>query len=51
MIPKWNSFINADCMDYLPQFPDNYFDLAICDPPYGGVTNGGYMSNKMGGGV
>lgn len=28
-------FINADCMDYLPDFADNYFDLAIVDPPYG----------------
>lgn len=30
-----NSFICADCMDYLPQFPDRYFELAIIDPPYG----------------
>ena len=22
-------------MDYLPQFPDKYFELAIVDPPYG----------------
>lgn len=22
-------------MDYLPQFPDRYFELAIIDPPYG----------------
>ena len=22
-------------MDYLPQFPDKYFELAIIDPPYG----------------
>jgi site-specific DNA-methyltransferase (adenine-specific) len=29
-------FICADCMEYLPKYPDNYFDLAICDPPYGG---------------
>lgn len=28
-------FINADCMQYMPSYPDNYFDLAICDPPYG----------------
>ena len=42
MIPEWNSFINADCMDYLKQFPDNYFSLAITDPPYGaGFTAGG----------
>lgn len=24
-----------DCMDALKQIPDNYFDLAIVDPPYG----------------
>ena len=42
MIPEWNSFINADCMDYLKEFPDNYFSLAIVDPPYGaGFTEGG----------
>ena len=42
MIPEWNSFINADCMDYLKEFPDNYFDLALVDPPYGaGFTEGG----------
>lgn len=32
---EMNSFINGDCMEYLPQFPDKYFDLAIVDPPYG----------------
>ena len=26
---------NMDCMAYMAQFPDNYFDLAIVDPPYG----------------
>lgn len=31
-----SEFINADCMDYLPKYPDGYFDLAITDPPYGG---------------
>ncbi len=30
-----NSFVCGDCMDYLPDFPDKYFDLAIVDPPYG----------------
>ena len=45
MIPEWNSFINGDCMDYLKEFPDNYFSLAIVDPPYGGglCDNGGCM--------
>lgn len=29
-------FYCADCMYALKEFPDNYFDLAIVDPPYGG---------------
>ena len=43
MIPEWNSFINGDCMDYLKEFTDNYFDIAVVDPPYGGglCENGG----------
>ena len=28
------TFINADCMDYLNEFEDNHFDIAIVDPPY-----------------
>jgi DNA modification methylase len=31
-------YLNADCMNRktgLPSYPDNYFDLAIVDPPYG----------------
>ena len=31
-----NQIINADCMDVLKDIPDNYFELAIVDPPYGG---------------
>ena len=27
--------INADCMRVLSELPENAFDLAICDPPYG----------------
>ena len=26
---------HADCMDMMREFPDNHFDLAIVDPPYG----------------
>lgn len=44
-------FHNLDCMVGMKEFPDKYFDLAIVDPPYGGVTQGGYMTNQMGGGV
>lgn len=31
-------FYNMDCIEGMKQFPDNYFDLAIVDPVYGGVT-------------
>lgn len=44
-------FYNMDCMKGMQQIPDNYIDLAIVDPPYGGVTQGGYMTNKVSGGV
>lgn len=27
--------VNADCMEVMRTMPDNAFDLAICDPPYG----------------
>ena len=34
---------NADCMDIMSRYEDNYFDLAVVDPPYGigesGKTN------------
>ena len=26
--------IHGDCMDYMKDIPDKYFDLAIVDPPY-----------------
>lgn len=26
---------NEDCMDYMRNIPDKFFDLAIVDPPYG----------------
>ncbi|MBS8100652.1 DNA methyltransferase [Streptococcus suis] len=29
-----NKFVHADCMDVMREYPDNYFDLAIVDPPY-----------------
>lgn len=27
-------FLNADCMDGMKEYPDNFFELAIVDPPY-----------------
>ena len=29
------SIYNCDCMDLLKQTPDNYYSIAIVDPPYG----------------
>ena len=26
---------NCDCMELMAEYPDNWFDLAIVDPPYG----------------
>ena len=26
---------NMDCMELMKEYPDNYFDLAVVDPPYG----------------
>ena len=31
---KLNTLYNMDCMEGMKEFPDNYFDLAIVDPPY-----------------
>lgn len=45
-------FYNMDCMEGMKEFPDKYFDLAICDPPYGigigGVIGGGlYRADNL----
>ena len=40
-----SGFYNMDCMDGMAQFPDKFFELAIVDPIYGDVTQGGYMRN------
>lgn len=44
-------FHNVDCMEEIKKYPDNYFDLAIVDPPYGiSITDSGrlgkYNANK-----
>jgi site-specific DNA-methyltransferase (adenine-specific) len=37
---------NADCMDYMRDLPDNAFELAIVDPPYGIGMHGGRVERK-----
>ena len=39
-------FYHMDCMEGMRTFPDNFFDLAIVDPPYGG----GMTDNSIRGG-
>lgn len=39
-------FICGDCMKSLPNFPDNYFDVAVVDPPYGIKEHGGKNRSK-----
>lgn len=53
-------FYNMDCMDGMREFPDEFFDLAIVDPPYGGgaqtdeakkIRGGGRLKTGIQGGV
>ena len=37
-------FYNMDCMEGMKEFPDQFFDLAIVDPPYGNAN--GQFSGK-----
>ena len=43
---------NMDCMEYMKSLPDNAFDLAIVDPPYGidaaNMTMGKGSANDLG---
>ena len=36
-----------DCMELMAEFPDNHFDLAVVDPPYG-IGISGQKCNKKG---
>jgi site-specific DNA-methyltransferase (adenine-specific) len=37
---------NADCMEVMKQYENNYFDLAVVDPPYGiGVDGNNLIAN------
>ena len=43
MRDKINKIHNIDCLEFMKQVPDNYFDLVLTDPPYG--IN---IANKLG---
>jgi site-specific DNA-methyltransferase (adenine-specific) len=40
------TFYNCDCMELLKETPDKYYELAICDPPYGIGMGGGLIGNS-----
>jgi site-specific DNA-methyltransferase (adenine-specific) len=40
---------NEDNMELMARYPDNYFDLAIVDPPYGNIDAIGLTDNKKNG--
>lgn len=35
-----NQVFNRDCLEAMLEYPDNAFDLAVVDPPYGGAADG-----------
>ena len=37
------TLLNCDCMEYMATQPDNAFDLAIVDPPYGVKRDKGFV--------
>jgi len=40
------NFYNTDCIEFMKSLPDNYYDLAIVDPPYGNIDAIGLIDNK-----
>jgi len=39
---------NADCMEVMKEYPDKFFDLAVCDPPYfSGPEKRGYYGKAV----
>ena len=40
------NFYNIDNIEFMKTKPDNYYDLAIVDPPYGGNDAIGLKDNK-----
>lgn len=39
---------NMDCLDAMKQMPDNAFDLAVVDPPYGDAMGGWRTGSENG---
>jgi len=41
-----NKVLNMDCLEFMKQVPDNYFDLVLTDPPYGINMDGGNIGGN-----
>ena len=51
MATKMNMIHNCDCLSFIKQVPDNYFDLVLTSPPYNmrlRVRNGKYTTREKG---
>ena len=44
-----NEAYNVDCIEYKRSLPDKYFDLAVCDPPYGSGNDTKLGGKRFGG--
>jgi site-specific DNA-methyltransferase (adenine-specific) len=47
MKPDLTRSFNMDCMEFMKDVPDKFYDLAIVDPPYGIGRNGMNMGNSV----
>jgi site-specific DNA-methyltransferase (adenine-specific) len=45
--PPKISLYNVDCMEFMRDLPDNAYDLAIVDPPYGIGEDGGKSKSRV----
>ena len=51
MKDKMNKIHNIDCLEFMKQVPDDYFDLVLTDPPYGIDIGKMSYTNSINGGV
>ena len=42
-----NEVYNCDCIEYMRTLPDHYFDIAVCDPPYGSANSEEYIGGEI----
>ena len=42
-----NQAFNMDCLEAMQEMPDNAFDLAVVDPPYGDGLDGGVIRTGL----